>query len=180
MKKFTRLIYYFLSDRLHRFLPWPDGRHVAQIDPSYEISMGNPTSGMLCIVGGPHLDQCNPSYLWSDDSCYLSVCQFFERFGVFRRQRALDRCPWKIDVFSRRARWRTTFNRSRFPGDSSSRSQIPSGRRVKCNSMCPVISRADSLGSVWLGRKHRRTCRVHRSRKRRGTVMWSVLRSRCG
>ena len=72
--------------RYHRALS-PDGRHVAQIDPAYEISMGNPTSGMLCIGGGPHVDRCNPSFLWSDDSCYLAVSQFFERFVVFRRQR---------------------------------------------------------------------------------------------
>jgi hypothetical protein len=67
----------------------PDGCHIAQIDPAYEVSMGNPTSGMLCITGGPHIERCNPSFLWSDDSQYLAAPQFFERFGVLRRQRLL-------------------------------------------------------------------------------------------
>jgi hypothetical protein len=67
----------------------PDGRHVAQIDPAYEVSMGNPTSGMLCISSGPHIERCNPCFIWSDDSRYLAVPQFFLRWGFFRRQRLL-------------------------------------------------------------------------------------------
>lgn len=48
--------------------------------------MGNPTSGMLCISSGPHIERCNPSFIWSDDSRYLAVPQFF---GFFGRQRLL-------------------------------------------------------------------------------------------
>jgi len=48
--------------------------------------MGNPTAGMLCVSGGPHIERCNPSFLWSDDSRYLAVPQFF---GFFARQRLL-------------------------------------------------------------------------------------------
>jgi hypothetical protein len=48
--------------------------------------MGNPTSGMLCITSGPHIERCNPSFIWADDSRYLAVPQFF---GFFRRQRLL-------------------------------------------------------------------------------------------
>jgi hypothetical protein len=50
--------------------------------------MGNPTSGTLCLSVGLHLDRCNPSFLWSQDSRYLVVPQFFQRFGL-RRQRLL-------------------------------------------------------------------------------------------
>jgi hypothetical protein len=64
----------------------PDGQRVAQIDPAREVSMGNPTSGMLCITGGPHMERCNPSFVWSDDSCYLAVPQYYRFFG---RQRLL-------------------------------------------------------------------------------------------
>lgn len=64
----------------------PDGRRVALIDPAYEVSMGNPTSGLLCVTGGPHLDRCNPSFLWSQDSRYLAVPQYH---GFFGRQRLL-------------------------------------------------------------------------------------------
>lgn len=64
----------------------PDGRRVALIDPAYEVSMGNPTSGLLCVTGGPHLDRCNPSFLWSQDSRYLAVPQYH---GFFGRQRML-------------------------------------------------------------------------------------------
>jgi hypothetical protein len=71
--------------RFHRAQS-PDGQHVAQIDPAYEVSMSNPTSGMLCISSGPHIERCNPSFIWSDDSRYLAVPQFF---GFFSRQRLL-------------------------------------------------------------------------------------------
>jgi hypothetical protein len=64
----------------------PDGQRVAQIDPAYEVSMGNPTSGMLCVTGGPHIERCNPSFVWSDDSRYLAVPQYF---GFSGRQRLL-------------------------------------------------------------------------------------------
>lgn len=64
----------------------PDGQRVAQIDPAYEVSMGNPTSGLLCVTGGPHLERCNPSFVWSDDSRHLAVPQFY---GFFNRQRLL-------------------------------------------------------------------------------------------
>ena len=66
--------------------PSPDGRRVAQIDPAYEVSMGNPTSGLLCVTGGPHMQRCNPSFVWSDDARYLAVPQFH---GFFGRQRLL-------------------------------------------------------------------------------------------
>ena len=64
----------------------PDGKRVAQIDPAVEVSMGNPTSGLLCVTGGPHIEKCNPSFVWSDDSRYLAVPQYF---GFFGRQRVL-------------------------------------------------------------------------------------------
>lgn len=64
----------------------PDGKRVAQIDPAYEVSMSNPTSGTLCVTGGPHVERCNPSFVWSDDSHYLTVPQYF---GFFGRQRLL-------------------------------------------------------------------------------------------
>src|SRR5260370_12562221 len=59
----------------------PDGKHVAQIDPAYELTMGNPTWGILCISSGPHIERCNPSFVWSDDSRYLPVPQFYEFFS---------------------------------------------------------------------------------------------------
>ncbi len=66
----------------------PDGHYVAQIDPAYEVSMGNPTSGILCLSMGLHIERCNPSFLWSEDSRYLAVPQFFHRLGL-QRQRLL-------------------------------------------------------------------------------------------
>ncbi len=71
--------------RFYRALS-PDGQRVAQIDPAYEVSMGNPTSGILCVTGGPHIERCNPSFIWSDDSHYLAVPQYF---GFLGRQRLL-------------------------------------------------------------------------------------------
>ena len=67
----------------------PDGRQVAEIDRTCEISMGNPTYGTLQLSAGLQLEYCNPSFLWSTDSRYLAVPQFFARFGAFQRQRLL-------------------------------------------------------------------------------------------
>ncbi len=74
--------------RYHRAAS-PDGKLVACIDPAWEVSMGNPTSGTLCVSQGPHISRCNPSFVWSDDSRFLAVPQFFSRFGLFPRQRLL-------------------------------------------------------------------------------------------
>ena len=78
------------------------GRCVAQVDPAIEIGMSHPTSGLLCVTGGPHIQRCNPSFIWSDDSCYLAVPQFH---GFFGRQRVL------VVAFG-------TFNQNRFRMDS--------------------------------------------------------------
>ena len=49
--------------------------------------MGNPTAGDLVLQSGVRLAMCSPAFMWSDDSRYLIVPQFFARFGIFRRQR---------------------------------------------------------------------------------------------
>src|SRR4051794_22171461 len=67
----------------------PDGKFLACIDPAWEVSMSNPTSGTLCLSRGPHIARCNPSFVWSDDSRFLAVPQYFSRFGLFTRQRLL-------------------------------------------------------------------------------------------
>ena len=65
----------------------PDGSDVAIIDPAYEVSMSNPTMGTLRLSSGLELENCNPSFIWSDDSRYLAVPRYFLRFSLFRRQR---------------------------------------------------------------------------------------------
>jgi hypothetical protein len=75
----------------------PDGTTVAEIDPAYEVSMSNPTSGTLTLSTGLRLDRCNPSFVWSDDSRYLAVPRYFQRLGLLRRQRLAV-----IDVVERR------------------------------------------------------------------------------
>jgi hypothetical protein len=64
----------------------PDKQRTAQVDPATERGMSNPTSGTLCVTGGPHIEGCSPSFIWSDDSCYLAVPQFH---GFLGRQRIL-------------------------------------------------------------------------------------------
>ena len=64
----------------------PDGHRMARVDPAIEKGMSNPTSGTLCVTGDPHIEDCNPSFIWSDDSRYLVVPQFH---GFFGRQRIL-------------------------------------------------------------------------------------------
>jgi hypothetical protein len=67
----------------------PDGRFIAEIDPAYEISMGNPTFGTLRLSVGLELERCNPSFIWSEDSRYLAVPRYIYRLGLFRRQRMI-------------------------------------------------------------------------------------------
>ncbi|SRR6266481_29351 len=75
----------------------PDNRYIAEINPAWEVSMGNPTYGTLCLSAGLHLQKCNPSFLWSADSRYLAVPQFYTRFGLFRFQHLLI-----VDIKERR------------------------------------------------------------------------------
>jgi len=54
----------------------PNKKYIAEIDPAYEVSMGNPTYGTLRLSNGLSLPKCNPSFIWSDDSKYLAVPQY--------------------------------------------------------------------------------------------------------
>ena len=65
----------------------PSGLMDAEIASAYEVSMGNPTCGTLRLSTGLELERCNPSFIWSDDSRYLAVPQYFYRLGLFPRQR---------------------------------------------------------------------------------------------
>ncbi len=75
--------------RRHHRAVSPDGTLIAQINPAYEVGMADPTSGLLCISSGLHMRECNPSFVWSEDSQYLAVSQFYRVLGFFRRQRLL-------------------------------------------------------------------------------------------
>jgi hypothetical protein len=67
----------------------PDGKETASMPLATEVSMGNPTAGDLVLQSGLRLPMCSPAFIWSDDSRYLVVPQFFARFGLLRRQRLL-------------------------------------------------------------------------------------------
>jgi len=64
----------------------PNGKLVAKISKATESSMGNPTVGTLHLSNGFELTNCNPSFIWSDDSRYLVVPRYFHRFKLFLRQ----------------------------------------------------------------------------------------------
>jgi hypothetical protein len=65
----------------------PNSLVVAAIAEAFEHSMGNPTVGTLRISDGFELPNCNPAFIWSDDSKYLAVPQWHRCFGLFLRQR---------------------------------------------------------------------------------------------
>jgi hypothetical protein len=77
-----------LFRRFHRAVA-PNGSAWAEVAEAFEVSMSNPTAGKLHTSMGLSLDNCNPSFLWSDDSRYLTVPQFARRFGCLRVQRLL-------------------------------------------------------------------------------------------
>jgi len=65
----------------------PDSTNTAAIDNACEHSMSNPTVGTLRTSDGLELPNCNPAFIWSDNSQYLAVPRWCRRFGVFLRQR---------------------------------------------------------------------------------------------
>ncbi len=67
----------------------PDHTFVAEINPAWEVSMGGPTQGTLCLSAGLHLDHCSPVFLWSEDSRFLVVPQFVPTFWRGLRQQLL-------------------------------------------------------------------------------------------
>lgn len=68
----------------------PDGTMWAEIENASEVSMGNPTIGTLILSTGVELENCNPSFIWSDSSKYLAVPQYtFNRFWGRGKQKLL-------------------------------------------------------------------------------------------
>ena len=67
----------------------PNRGFVAEINPAWEISMGNPLQGTLCLSAGLHVDRCSPVFLWSPDSRFLAVPQFVHTFWRGLRQHLL-------------------------------------------------------------------------------------------
>jgi hypothetical protein len=111
----------------------PDGKLVAKIDPATEVSMGNPTSGTLCVSNGLHLARCNPSFVWSDDSRFLAVPQYF---GFFGRQRLLVIWFEKHRVYaSRRTAW--YFQPESFAAGRLVVAVNPSGRKSQVEFQVP-------------------------------------------
>jgi hypothetical protein len=90
--------------RSHRAVA-PNGSLVAEIAEAVEHSMSNPTVGTLRTSVGLELPNCNPAFIWSDDSKYLAVPQWYRCFGLFLRQRLVI-----VDVENR------TVHGSRFTG----------------------------------------------------------------
>ena len=74
--------------RSHRAIA-PNGSLVAEIAEAFEHSMSNPTVGTLRTSDGIELANCNPSFIWSDDSNYLVVPQWYRYFALFLRQRLI-------------------------------------------------------------------------------------------
>jgi hypothetical protein len=67
----------------------PNHGFVAEINPAWEVSMGGPTHGTLCLSAGLHLDHCSPVFLWSADSRFLVVPRFVHGFWRGLRQHLL-------------------------------------------------------------------------------------------
>lgn len=65
----------------------PDGQWRARIDSAFEISMSGPTSGILSIDKAFNIPDCNPAFIWSDNSRYLAVPQW--KYFFRKRERLL-------------------------------------------------------------------------------------------
>ena len=73
--------------RRHHSEVSPDGTDSAEIKEAREVSMSNPTCGTLESQSGLRIENCSPSFMWSEDSRYLAAPEFFSRYGLLRRQR---------------------------------------------------------------------------------------------
>ena len=51
--------------------------------------MSGPTYGQLHIDSALTIPRCSPVFLWSPNSQFLVVVQWWQRFGILRRQRLL-------------------------------------------------------------------------------------------
>ena len=65
----------------------PDGRWCAKITYASEIFMSGPTKGTLSISDLFAIPDCNPAFIWSDDSRYIAVPQW--KYFLRRRERLL-------------------------------------------------------------------------------------------
>jgi len=77
----------------------PNGAVIAELLIAREVGMSNPTSGLLQLSTGVMISDCNPSFIWSDDSRYPAVPRWALRAGVLRGQRLLVVEPAKNQVF---------------------------------------------------------------------------------
>lgn len=66
----------------------PDGKISAEIRDAVEVSMSNPTIGLLVFSNGIKIEKCNPSFIWSDDSRYLAVPQYSKNwfYGIGKQR----------------------------------------------------------------------------------------------
>jgi hypothetical protein len=83
----------------------PNGDTVAEMPSASEVSMSNPTSGTLHLSTGLTIRNCNPSFIWSEDSRYLAVPEWSMRAGLFRGQRLLVVEPATGRIFASPWMW---------------------------------------------------------------------------
>ena len=67
----------------------PDEKLEAEIAQAREVSMSNPTIGVLKVSDGLAIKDCSPSFIWSNDSRYLAVPQLHRLLGLFFSVRVL-------------------------------------------------------------------------------------------
>jgi hypothetical protein len=85
----------------------PNGQWTAKIDYALEICMSGPTSGQLEISNVFKIPNCNPAFIWSDDSLFLAVPQWKYRFHkrerlliVDMQQKQIFASPSKFRLFA--------------------------------------------------------------------------------
>ena len=76
----------------------PDGKMIAEIRVAREVGMSNPTAGLLELSAGMAIPNCNPSFVWSDDSRYLAVSQWAYAWVLFHGMQLLILEPASRDV----------------------------------------------------------------------------------
>ena len=92
--------------------------------------MSAPTRGALHVSNGIVVEQCNPSFVWSDDSRYLAVPLWEYRLGWFRGQRLLILDMATNQLF--RSRWyRSNLQPESFSSGTLEVTVNPHARRTK-------------------------------------------------
>ncbi len=81
----------------------PDGRQVAKVHLAWELNMSGPTYGKLFVGDTFRIENCNPTFKWSEDSRYVAVPKWIG--SLWKRERLLVLDLHEMKIYTSRKKW---------------------------------------------------------------------------